>query len=512
MRMLLPALACCLTSLAAQQGLAARLGEVTQRAEFKHATWGLLLVDLANGEVAHEENADKLFAPASTTKLFSVAAALTALGAEHRFVTRVVRRGEVDRDGTLRGDLLLLAAGDPTFGGRTDAEGRIAYTSSDHIYSNGNERGKLTEPDPLAGLDALALQVAKSGIRAVQGEIAVDDRMFEPESSTGSGPRRVVPLIVNDNLIDLLITPRLENEPAQVDWRPRSSLVQVDAQVTTGPKGSPTEIRVETAAYGRIVVRGRLAQGHAPLVRTQEVERPIDFGRGLWIEALRRAGVTVLASPFHANSRQALPPPAETHALPEVGKLESPPFAEECKLVLKVSHNLHASLLPILLATKAGKRTLTEGLQEQRKVLAELGVPVDTISFGGGAGGSPADRTTPRATVALLRAIARQSTAAAFRAGLPVLGVDGTLANAVGPQSPARGKAQAKTGTYYYDNPMNGTSLLTSKALAGYLTGKSGREFAFCFVVNGVHLAHEGEADRIGQALGTLCEIAFAGL
>ena len=43
-----------------------------------------------------------MFCPASVTKLYSTAAAMTDLGADHRFQTPVVRRGEVDAEGTLQ--------------------------------------------------------------------------------------------------------------------------------------------------------------------------------------------------------------------------------------------------------------------------------------------------------------------------------------------------------------------------------------------------------------------------
>src|SRR5260221_14587291 len=79
---------------------------------FKHAHWGLLFVDLESGEKVYELNADKLFAPASTTKLYSVAAALAEFGADHRFVTPVHRRGKLDDGGVLLGDLILVASGD----------------------------------------------------------------------------------------------------------------------------------------------------------------------------------------------------------------------------------------------------------------------------------------------------------------------------------------------------------------------------------------------------------------
>src|SRR5262245_30774959 len=98
--------------LRAAVGLGEQIGGVIQAAEFKHAHWGIFAVDLANGETVYEMNADHLFAPASTTKLFSTAAALEGLGADYRFETPIYRRGDVDAAGELKGDLILVASGD----------------------------------------------------------------------------------------------------------------------------------------------------------------------------------------------------------------------------------------------------------------------------------------------------------------------------------------------------------------------------------------------------------------
>ena len=55
---------------------------------------------------------------------------------------------------------------------------------------------------------------------------------------------------------------------------------------------------------------------------------------------------------------------------------------------------------------------------------------------------------------------------AAFKAGLPVLGLDGTLADVVAADSPARGKVFAKTGTYTDPDLLNDRALVRSKSLA----------------------------------------------
>src|SRR5262245_22568463 len=97
-------------------GLTDEIDKLVLAPPYKQARWGLLVVEADSGKVVLERNADQLFAPASTTKLFTCAAALSALGADRTFTTPVYRRGEV-KDGRLQGDLILVAQGDLTLGG-----------------------------------------------------------------------------------------------------------------------------------------------------------------------------------------------------------------------------------------------------------------------------------------------------------------------------------------------------------------------------------------------------------
>ncbi len=499
------------TKLAAEDGLAAGIDTVIQGPDYKHAHWGILVVDMKSGETVYDLNADKLFAPASTTKLYSVAAALDAFEADFRFQTPIYRRGAVDDAGQLTGDLILVASGDLTMGGRTDAAGHIAFKDSDHTYANGNQTAELTEPDPLAGINELARQVAAAGIKRVRGDVLIDDRLFEKSEGTGSGPSRLTPILVNDNLIDFVITPTSPGMPASVKSRPETIGYRIDAQVETGAKGEEPRIQVISAGAGRIIVRGQIGADHKPLVRVFEVEDAAWFARCLLIEALQRAGVIVDASPLAAYRGDRLPAREAQDSLTRVAVLTSPPFAENARLILKVSHNLHASTLPLLVAAKHNKSTLAEGLRLQHDFLARTGVEADTISFGGGAGGSRADYATPRATVKLLRHMATRPDFAAYESALPVLGVDGTLASSVNADSPARGHIRAKTGTLFWENSMNGRFLLTSKALAGFMTTSCGQQLAFAMFVNNTHIEKARDTTREGRTLGRLCEIIHQG-
>jgi serine-type D-Ala-D-Ala carboxypeptidase/endopeptidase (penicillin-binding protein 4) len=489
--------------------LARKIEAIITRPEYKQARWGILVVDAETGRTVYEHNPDQMFLPASTTKLYSCAAALDAYGADYRFETPVYRRGNLS-DGRLDGDLILVASGDLTLGGRTDANGKLAFKDDDHIYANGlTTKAELTDTDPLAGLKALAKQVAAAGIRRIGGEVLIDDRLFAPEHGSGSGPDLLAPIVVNDNVVDVLIAPAdTAGEPARVQWRPETCFVQTDAQVMTVEEGRPTRIELRASGPNRFFVRGEIPVKAKPLVRIFTIDDPAGFARALFIECLRREGIAVSANPLQSPQAD-LPPRDGYDRLTRVAVFTSPPFSEVLKVTLKVSHNLYASTLPLLVASKQGKRTLADGLRLQRRFLAGLGVDAATISFGGGAGGANADSVTPRATVQLLQGMAKRPDWSVYRDCLPVLGVDGTLATAVPADSPARGKVQAKTGTLYWHDLLNDRPLLRSKALAGTMTTAGGRTLYLAMFVNDVPLPLLVTPTREGKVLGKLCEIIY---
>lgn len=487
--------------------LATKIEEVMRRPEYKHARWGILITDTKSGETLYAHEPEQLFVPASTTKLYSCAAALMALGADHRFKTPVRRRGEV-REGRLVGDLILEAQGDPTLGGRTNAQGAMEFRDNDHIYANGGVKGEVPDTDPLAGLNVLAKQVADAGIKQVTGDVLIDDRLFEHARSSGSGPDVVSSIMVNDNCIDVLVYPATTaGQPARVQMRPQTAYYQMDADVRTVDADRPVSIEITGTGPHAFKVRGQMPIRPKPLVRIFPVDDPARAARALFIEALRLRGVAVGASIFQEPS--ALPSREDVAKLPVVATLLSPPFAEVVKVTLKVSHNLYASTLPMLVAAKNGDRTLAQGLRAQGKLLRDCGVDISSISFGGGAGGATADAVTPTQTVKLLRSFRSRPEYPAFYAGLPILGTDGTLADAVPADSPAKGKVHAKTGTLGWRDFMNGRDLLSSKALAGYMTTAKGRELTIAFFINAVPLPAGVTSVREGKMLGHLCEVVY---
>jgi D-alanyl-D-alanine carboxypeptidase/D-alanyl-D-alanine-endopeptidase (penicillin-binding protein 4) len=499
----------------AGEPLDSRVAEVLKTGPYRDGHWGILVVDGSSGATVFERNADRMFCPASVTKLFSTAAALVDLGADYRFQTPIVRRGDVDKNGTLRGDLILIAQGDPCLGGRTGPEGSLLFRDVDHTYSDNNPDAAIVASDPLGGLDQMAREIRAAGIKAVKGDVLVDDRLFDRVESSGSGPSRVSPIVINDNVIDVIAMPSGKpGEPATVRLVPETAFVTMDARVDTVEAGEPARLEVRSVGPRRFTARGQIPVGHRPVVKFYEVEEPAAFARTLLIETLRRRGIDVGAAAIGDNAPEDPPAWAEVAKLPKAAEYTSPPFREYARVILKVSHNLHASTLPMLLAAHHGERTLHAGMAREAVILRDLGVPGRSISFGGGAGGTRSDLATPRATVALLRAMSARSDFRAYEGALPVLGRDGSLSKAVSPESPARGHVRAKTGTFVVVNSLDGKAVLASKALAGYLETASGRSLVFAFFVNGVPLDVSGAnipgaVSQAGRLLGTLCEVFY---
>ena len=211
----------------AEDNLAPKIDAILNAPHYKHSRWGVLVVDSKTGLTIYEHNPDQLFAPASVAKLYTCAAALCVLGADHRFETPVYRRGEVI-DGRLHGDLILVGQGDLTLGGRAGPSGKLLFNNHDHIYANWlGVRCKLVDADPLAGLNALARQVKESGVHQVDGDVLIDDRLFARSRGSGSGPDVVTPILVNDNVVDVLITPASKaGHAATFQLRPETSFTR----------------------------------------------------------------------------------------------------------------------------------------------------------------------------------------------------------------------------------------------------------------------------------------------
>lgn len=507
------------TGVAPERPVPAEVLSIMQEPRYAGATWGLRAVDVESGKLVMSLGPDSLFFTGSVRKLFSVAEALDALGPRHRFVTPVHRRGRLDGDGVLRGDLVLVASGDLTLGGRTTRRGAVAFTSFDHTESNSLGSSILTAPDPLAGIRALARQVAASGVRRVEGDVVVDDRLFR-SFRVPNGNVLITPIVVNDNLIDVTVLPTAPGRAARVEHRPRSAAFTVRSAVRTVPRGRPARVELTTSRDGGTgVVRGQIPVGYRPplpgvrtLVQTFTVQDPPAYARTVLIEALRREGVVVDAPTTGPNPARLLPARRAYPARTRVARFVSPPYSEYAKLILKVSHNYGANLSLMYAGLARGATTRAQALAAERRTLVRrYGVPAGGFRFPTNGSGSPDSQATPEALMILLREMSTRPTFPQYFASLPSLGVDGSLASVgripFNPViAPAFGRVFAKTGTTVEPG------LLKAQVFAGYIDAASGRRLAYVVYVNDVSaLSGIGEVIEVFADEGEISAVLRAG-
>lgn len=466
-----------------RSSLPPEFGEIMAKPLYQFAQWQIYVADLDTGEPLYDFHGHDLVVPGSVTKLFPGAAALAAYGGDYRFQTPVYRTASVDAQGQLPGDLILVASGDLTMGGRDTPDGHIDYTSFDHTYANTTDLATLTPEDPLAGLDDLASQVAQSGIARVRGNVIVDARLW---AQMPKDDYVLSPIMINDNVIDLTVTPGSAGQTASVVWRPQTQAYQVQSQVQTVAAGQPIHVMAVSTQPGQIVMQGQIPADQGSILRTFQIEDPAAFARTLFIEALQRQGVTVDAAPTGSNPSDKLPPSGSYTDAQQVALHTSLPFAENLNLIFKVSQNEQADTLVFLLALQNGQNTFEDGMQDILPFLATTTVDTEAVSLGDGRGNDRADLFSPYTATELLRSMAMRPDYAVYRDALPVLGEKGSEIDTVAADSPVRGKASAKSGTTAVGDLLHQRIMTLGRGLAGYMATQSGRALVFSVYVQDV--------------------------
>src|ERR1044072_7853099 len=223
--------------------LTQRIQAIMDRPEFKHALFGIEFYSLDKNKVIYAINPDKLFTPGSTTKLLTEGTALSLLGADYRFHTRVYRTGRIDEEGALDGDLILVASGDPNLSRRIKDDGPLAFENEDHSY-DGDPNTRAVPGDPLLVIRRLAQQVKDNGIKKIRGNVIVDASMFR-EGACELGTNVVMsPIVINDNIVDVVVTPGAsEGAPAAFTSSPTTSYVAFTNKLKTGKADSDPDVR-----------------------------------------------------------------------------------------------------------------------------------------------------------------------------------------------------------------------------------------------------------------------------
>jgi D-alanyl-D-alanine carboxypeptidase/D-alanyl-D-alanine-endopeptidase (penicillin-binding protein 4) len=145
------------TILHAEDGLSSQIESLISRPVYGETQWGICIYSLTHDSLIYSRDADKLFIPASTIKLFTSAAALDSLGPDFRFKTAFLADGVLDSAGTLWGDLIVRGSGDPSLR---------------------NHNGADSTPSPF---QQIADSLWQRGLRKIRGRIIGDAQAWPRE-------------------------------------------------------------------------------------------------------------------------------------------------------------------------------------------------------------------------------------------------------------------------------------------------------------------------------------------
>ncbi len=288
---LLSAFSSRLTHRHAQDTLAARIQKVMDRPEFARANFGIEFVDLATGKILYSHNANKLFVPASTTKLLTEGTLLAKLGPDYRFHTKIYRTGPIDKKGRLKGDLILVASGDPNLSNRIRPDGTLAFVDEDHSYG-----GPAVSGDPLTVIKELAKAIHDKGVKKIDGRVLVDASLVPDGPREGGTGVVMSSIMVNDNVIDLVgKLPQKSANPQSLKQIPQLAISASSIDVVTGAPNSKLyldEPVFKSNADGSVVVTltGSIPLGKDPQTASiaRSLANPIRRNRPSRISHRRR--------------------------------------------------------------------------------------------------------------------------------------------------------------------------------------------------------------------------------
>jgi PBP4 family serine-type D-alanyl-D-alanine carboxypeptidase len=509
----------CATAAFGQQNtaLGSAIQKVMNRPEFKRANFGIQFYALDTGNVVYSFNPDKLFVPASTTKILTEGALLAYLGKDHRFQTRIFHTGKIEKKGRLKGDLILVASGDPNLSNRIQSDNTLSFVDEDHSYG-----GPALASDPLTVIKQLAKQVRDKGIRRIDGRILIDTSLFPDGPREGGTDVVMSSIMVNDNVIDVIEKPGATvGDPLTVTTSPQTGYAHFTVNATTTAAGTTPvfndpQFMNNPDGSVNITLSGSLPVGIEPQTVSIGVPSPTIFAQWVLRESLAAEGIE-LKSPLITTQPDFAPLSHSYTNENQLAEHVSLPLSEEIKVTLKVSQNLHAGMGLYLLGALVGKDTaepLKKGFELERAFLEQAKLDLSEASQGDGAGGDWADLFSPNFMCHYLTYWTTRPDYDVFFHALPILGKDGTLAK-IQKENPGAGHVFAKTGTFGSEDKLNARTMLNGKGLAGYIITKSGRKLAFAAYVNHVVLPSDPDAAQnvAGQALGEIAAAAYdAGL
>jgi len=374
------------------------------------------IVQPGSGAVLYSYNPRKPLIPASNMKLVTTAAAVTYLGPNFEYKTRVGLQG---------GSLVVIGSGDPLLGdGVTD--------------------DKYGRPSGWV-FDRIVQALREQGIREIN-DIIVDTTVFDGQKVHPSWPARdlnkwyaceVCGLNYNDNCIEVIAGN--SGGTIALDIEPKTRFLEIlnEVRPTSGNDSAVGAYR--SSVPNKITIFGKCRSREGPF--KVAIEQPAAFFGTLLVEHLARAGIATRGKPIE----KSVDPDARLRPLVEF----TTPIADVLRRANTDSLGLAAEALLKTIDAHNNPSRKNGGWAGGRSLVARyltgLGVSTEEFNLDDGSGLSRENRLTTNAITKVLLDLYRSENWDLFRASLAVGGEEGTIDKYFN-EARYRGKIVGKTG------------------------------------------------------------------
>ena len=393
----------------------------------RYASVGICVMRIDSATIVAGHAAEQSMITASTMKTVTSATALEVLGKDFTFGTQVYALGEIDRHGTLRGNLVVRGGGDPTLGSRYFAD------RSDFV-------------------DSVVAAVKHAGIRKINGRVEVDASLipYPPVS-----PRWMVEdlsydygagcfgLCFADNVLTVSFD-RSGEEPTDFIVTPGIDGLAVNSRVALGDKGDimPVDYVEALMDYDTPAINlwGGTYRSEQRFSDTFANPVPHRLLLDSLCRALKAEDVNVRGKNIDIDELR------DVHL---VADYRSPQLPEVLKSLLYRSNNMFTEMVLRAVALHDdGAATAANGIAKVKALWRSKGVPVDALFMYDGSGLARNGKASARFLCELLRSVQADSDSigVVFSSLLPLAGVSGTLKSLLA-GTPLQGKIALKSGS-----------------------------------------------------------------
>lgn len=425
---------------------------------FKHSNNALSIIEIASEKEVVSFNSRTNLIPASTFKVFTAFIALDVLSKDHKFITHFGYNGVLYNEGTLDGNLILKASGDPTLGS---------------LSIKKNKGNSLSAQ--------LVKKTLEKGINCVNGKLIIDLSDFSNESIPPTWQWNDIanyygsasyPLNYLDNQYTLTFdnSTSIGSTAKVIGTEPELKSITFENFVSIDHKNSGDQAYIFGSPFDNIRrIRGTIPKGKGQFkIKGALPDPPVFFGE-LLLEELRAQNIQIDKLELISKNQKINQ---------SILKIHSPSLASIINKVTYDSNNLYAEALLNALGSKfsqyeknlAGRQN---GINFIEQYLKNRNYNSEEFKMHDASGLSARNRVSAFTIAQFLGNQIKAGNEEEILKYMPKAGKEGTVKNLQLPQN-------LKDNLWLKSGSMEGIL-----AYCGYIQSKSNKYYSISFMTNG---------------------------